>query len=195
MEEGTQLAREVRRVPDSLCLQQMTALVAHNDLQSSPDCEPKSWDERIPKANAVYVLASSADDDVAAQLIAIQEAIENRAFYMRCGSDLRRSTNAPAARCGLGKVADKPTAEPSRSDLLYRRIGLFLQRGGDWRQVDLVHYADMLKTLAYAPRTRRRLPIELFFGKSCEQPFRSFVVCQKVSGKPDRPSRRNCFVL
>ena len=77
MEEGTQLAREVRRVPDSLCLQQMTAFVAHNDLQSSPDCEPKSWDERIPKANAVYVLASSADNDVAARLVARQEAIEN----------------------------------------------------------------------------------------------------------------------
>src|SRR5215472_12039894 len=109
MEEGTQLAREVRRVPDSLCLQQMTAFVAYNDLQSSTDCEPKSWDERIPKANAVDVLASSADDEVAARLVARQEAIENRDFYMRCGSDLRRSADAPAARRGLGKVADKPT--------------------------------------------------------------------------------------
>src|SRR5215469_11711265 len=109
IEQGTQLAREVRRVPDSLCLQQMTAFVTYNDLQSSPDCEPKSWDERIPKANAVYVLASSADNDVAARLVARQEAIENRDFYMRCGSDLRRSANALAARGGLGKVADKPT--------------------------------------------------------------------------------------
>ena len=74
----SRLAREVHRVPDSLSLQQMTAFVAHNDLQPSPHCEPKSWDERIPKANAIYVLASSADDDVAAR----QEAIENRDFYM-----------------------------------------------------------------------------------------------------------------
>jgi len=109
MEERTELAQEVRRVPDSLCLQQMTALVAHNDLQSGPDCEPKSGDERIPKANAVYVLASSADDDVSARLVARQEAIDNSDFYMRCGSDLRRSANAPAARRRLGKVADKPT--------------------------------------------------------------------------------------
>lgn len=62
-------------------MQQMTALVAHNDLKSGPDSEPKSWDERIPKANAVYVLASSAADDVAARLVARQEAIENRDFY------------------------------------------------------------------------------------------------------------------
>ena len=63
-------------------MQQMTAFVAHNDLQSSPDCEPKSWDERIPKANAIYVLASRADDDVTARLVARQEAIDNSDFYM-----------------------------------------------------------------------------------------------------------------
>src|SRR5215469_13947523 len=165
MEEGTQLAREVRRVPDSLCLQQMTAFVAHNDLKSSPDCEPKSGDERIPKANAVYVLASSPDNDVAARLVARQEAIENRDFYMRCWSNLRRSANAPVARRRLSKVADKPTAEPSRSDLLYRRIGFLFKRGADWRQVDLVHYAQMFKTLSHAPGARRRLPIELCFSK------------------------------
>ncbi len=102
--------REVRRILDSLCLQQMTAFVAHNDLQSSPDCEPKSGDERIPKANAIYVLTSSADDDVAARLVPRQEAIENRDFYMRRGSDLLRSANAHAARRRLGKVADKPTS-------------------------------------------------------------------------------------
>src|SRR5262249_41675251 len=156
----------------------MTAFVAHNDLQSSTDCEPKSWDERIPKANAIYVLASSADDDVAARWVARQEAIENRDSYLRCGFDLRGSANALAARGGRGKVADKPTAEPSGSDLLYRRIGLLLERGGDWRQIDLVHYAEMLKTLSHAPGARRRLPIELFIGESCEQPFSSFVVCQ-----------------
>lgn len=155
----------------------MTAFVAHNDLQSSPDCEPKSWDERIPEANAVYVLASSADDDVAARLVASQEAIEDRDFHVRCGADLCRSANAPAARRGLGKAADKPTAEPSGGDLLYRRIGLLLERGGDWRQIDLVHYAEMLKTLSHAPGARRRLPIKLFTGKSREQPFRSSVVC------------------
>ena len=32
--------------------------------------------------------------------------------------------------------------------------------------------------IVHAPGARRRLPIELFFGKSCEQPFCSFVVCQ-----------------
>src|SRR5215467_6091453 len=134
MEQGTQLAWEVRCVPDSLCLQQMTAFVAHNDLKSSPDGEPKSSDEGIPKADAVYFLASSADDDVAARLVARQEAVENRDFYMRCGSDLRRSADASAARRGLGKVADKPAPEPSRGDLLDWRIRFLFKRGGDWRQ-------------------------------------------------------------
>src|SRR5215472_5530393 len=117
----------------------MAALVPDNDHQSCPHCEPKSWDERIPKANAVYVLAASASDDVAARLIARQEAIENGHFHMRCRSDLRRSTNAHAARRGLGKVADEPTPEPTGSDLLYRMIRMVLERGGDWRQIDLVH--------------------------------------------------------
>src|SRR6516164_4689891 len=49
---------------------------------------------------------------------------------------------------------------------------------GDWRQIDLVHYAEMLKALSHAPGAWRRLPIELFIAESCEQPFSSFVVCQ-----------------
>ena len=111
----------------------MTAFVAHNDLQSSPDCEPKSWDERIPKANAVYVLASSTDDDVAARLVARQEAIEYRDFDVRCRSDLRRRANAPAARLQAKRQKgsaptvgqDAGTRTSRASDMESRRLATF----------------------------------------------------------------------
>lgn len=91
-------ARKVRCVPDAFGLQQMTALVACKDLESSPDCESKSWDERIPKANVVYVLAPSFEDELAARFVAGEKSIKNAKGYTRGGPDLGRSANTLARR-------------------------------------------------------------------------------------------------
>ena len=91
-------ARKVRCVPDAFGLQQMTALVACNDLESSPDRESKSRDERIPKANAVYVLAPCFEDELAARFVAAEKSIKNGKGDTRGGPDLGRSANTLAAR-------------------------------------------------------------------------------------------------
>jgi hypothetical protein len=47
----------------------MTAFVASNDLQPGSDRESNARDERIPKPNAVYVLATHSDDEFAARFV------------------------------------------------------------------------------------------------------------------------------
>jgi hypothetical protein len=56
----------------------MSAFVANQDFQSSPNRESKPGKKRIPEANPVYVDAASPDDKVAASLVAIQEPPQHR---------------------------------------------------------------------------------------------------------------------
>src|SRR5258708_37721299 len=99
----------------------MPAFVADNDLESSPHRESKSWKKRVPEANAVYVVAASAEDKVTACLVARQKTIENRKVGTRAGPDLSRSGSALGARRGLRKVADKPDPQPAGGGLLHGR--------------------------------------------------------------------------
>src|SRR5258706_5812014 len=172
----------------------MPAFVADNDLESSPYRESKSWKKRVPEANAVYVVAASAEDKVTACLVARQKTIENRKVGTRSGPDLSRSGSALAARRGLRKVADKPAPQPSGSDLLHWRTRLLPKRVRDRPQIAFVGDAEMLQTLPDAPTARRRLPIELFLGESADQVPRGLVDCAKVRGEPDGPGRRECFL-
>jgi hypothetical protein len=48
----------------------MTAFVAGNDFKSSPGRETNSRNKRIPKPNAVYVLAARSDNEFAARFVA-----------------------------------------------------------------------------------------------------------------------------
>jgi hypothetical protein len=48
----------------------MTVFVAGNDFESSPGRKTNSRDKRIPKPNAVYVLAARSDDEFAARFVA-----------------------------------------------------------------------------------------------------------------------------
>src|SRR5713226_2151210 len=172
----------------------MTAFVADNDLESSPHCESKSRKKRVPEANAVYVVAAGAEDKVTACLVARQETVENRKVGTGPRPDLSRSGSTLAVRRGLRKAADKPGPEPSGSDLLHWRTRLLPKRGRDRREIGFVGDAEMFKTLPDAPRARRRLPIELFIGESTDQVPGGLVVCAKVSGEPDGPSRRGSFM-
>src|SRR5712692_1288959 len=172
----------------------MTAFVADNDLESSPYRESKSRKKRVPEANAVYVVATSAEDKLTACLVARQKTIENRKVGTRPRPDLSRSGSTLAVRRGLHEAADKPAPEPSGSNLLDWRTRLLPKCGRDRRQIEFVGDAKMLQTLPDAPTARRRLPIELFIGESTDQVPGGLVVCAKVSGEPDGPSRRECFM-
>ena len=172
----------------------MTAFVAHNSLESSPYRESNPWKKRVPEANAVYVVAASSEDNVAACLVGRQKTIENRNVGMRSRPDLSRSGSTLALRRGLHKAADKPAPGPSGSDLFHGRTRLVPKRGRDRRQIRLVGDAEMLKTLADAPGARCRLPIELFLGQSTDQVPGGLVVCAKASGEPNGPGRRECFM-
>src|SRR5229473_1216064 len=99
----------------------MTAFVACNDFESSPDGESNSQDKRIPKTNVVHVLSTCSEDEFAARFVAGQESIENSKVDTRCGPDLGRSGNTLAVWRGLDKAADKPAPEPPGGDLLHRR--------------------------------------------------------------------------
>ena len=146
----------------------MTAFVADNDLESSPYRESKSRKKRVPEANAVYVVAASAEDKVTACLVARQKTVENRKVGTRPRPDLSGSGSTLAVRRGLRKAADKPAPEPSGSDVLHWRTRLLPKRGRDRRQIGFIGDAEMLKTLPDAPRPRRQLPIELFIGESID---------------------------
>src|SRR5229473_552807 len=172
----------------------MTALVADNDLESSPYRESKSRKKRVPEANAIYVIAASAEDKVTACSVARQKTIENRKVGTRPRPDLSRSVSTLAVRRGLCKAANKPRPQPSGSDLLHWRTRPVPKRGSDRRQIGFIGDAEMLKTLPNAPGARRRLPIELFIGESTDQVPGGLVVCAKVSGEPDGPSRRERFM-
>src|SRR5258708_17671340 len=172
----------------------MPAFVADNDLESSHHRESKSWKKRVPEANAVYVVAASAEDKVTACLVARQKTIENRKVGTRSRPDLSRSGSALAVRRGLSKVADKPAPKPSGSDLRHWGTRLLPKCGRDRRQIALVGRAEMLQTLTDAPTARRRLPIELFLAESAAQVPGGLVVCAKVRGQPDGPGRRECFL-
>jgi hypothetical protein len=172
----------------------MSAFVADHDLEASPYRESKSWKKRVPEANAVYVVAASAEDKVTACLVARQKTIENRKVGTRSRPDLSRSGSALAVRRGLRKVADKPAPKPSRSDLRHWGTRLLPKCGRDRRQIALVGRAEMLETLPDAPTARRRLPVELLLGESADQVPGGLVVCAEVRGEPEGPSRRECFL-
>ena len=67
--QNPSILREVHGVPGSFCLQQVPAFMACNDLESCPHRESKSRNERIPEANAVYVLAASPQNKFTARLV------------------------------------------------------------------------------------------------------------------------------
>lgn len=158
-----------------------------NDLQPRPDPEQKSGDEWIPEPDAIYVLCSRPDDKLAARLVTGEESVDHGKVNMRSGSDFARRGGALSLWRGLHKSADKPTAEPSGSNLLHRRIGFLFKRRGNGSHVRLVRDAQMLETLSHAPGARRRLPIELFNGESIDHSLRGLVIRSQLKGEPDGP--------
>src|SRR5579863_4494268 len=107
----------------------MTPFVARNDLESRADRESNSRDKRIPKPNAVYILAARSNEEFAAGSVIGQESVENADADVRRRSDFAGSGSALAVRRGLNKAADKPASEPPGSDLLRRRIRHSFERG------------------------------------------------------------------
>jgi len=149
-------------------LEEVTTLVAFNDLKSRPDRESNSGEKWIPEANPIHVLGARARDHFSTCFIAEQESIKNREFHTSSRPDFSRSGSTLGLGRRLDKAADKPPPEPSGRDIVRRRIGFSLKRGGNRRQVRFVREANVLKTLPHAPGSRRRLPIQLFLAESCK---------------------------
>jgi hypothetical protein len=179
---------------DALGLKKMTAFMADNDLESGTDGESNSRDKRIPKANAVEVFGAGADHEFPAGFVSIEKAFENGSANVRRGPNLRWSRSSLGDRRRLDKAANKPAPEPSASNLFDRRIRFAVDRRRDGRQIGFVRDAEMLETLAHAPRARRRLPIELFLGKSSYELPGVVVVGVQVRSKADGPSGRAPFL-
>lgn len=189
------LVRELGGVPDSFRLQEMTAFVAGNDLESRADGEANSRGKRIPKTDAVHVLASRMDDEFAACLIAGQESIKNRKLHISSGgSDFGWSRKVAAFGRGFNKFTDEPAGDPTGSDLLDRGIRVIGKRGGNRGEVRFIGNGKMLKALANTPGTRRRMPIELFPAETGGERLCGLVVCAQLKRKADRPGGRVRFL-
>jgi hypothetical protein len=171
----------------------MSAFVAYQDFQPGPYGESKYRNKRVPEANAIYVYTASPDDKVAACLVAGQKTIQNRKVRARSWPNLSRSLCALALGRGLRETPDKPGPEPSRSNLLDRRMRLPTNRGGNRRQVGFAGRAEMLEALPNAPRARRWLPIQLFLIQCRDHILRGPIVCSKLARKPNNPRSRQCF--
>jgi hypothetical protein len=110
-------------------------------------------------------LARRADHEFPTGFVSGEKSFENGSANVRRGPDLRWSRSALGERRRLNKGANKPAPEPSGSNLLDWRIRFAVDRYRHGRQIGFGRDAEMLETLAYTPRARRRLPIELFLGE------------------------------
>ena len=172
----------------------MTAFVACNDGEPGPHREPYPFHKGIPKANAVYIFAASAKDQVPARLIAGQKAIEHREADVGRRPDLPRRWRPLALRRRFNKIAKEPAPKPSGDDLLDRSISLLFQRRRNRRQIRLVRNAQVFQALPHAPAFRRRLPVQLFFAEPRNQPLRALIARVEIMDKPDMPRRHHRFL-
>jgi len=62
---------------DALGLKEVTALVGGNDFETRADSEAEAGDEGIPEAEAVDVFGLRDEEQVAASLVAGEEAVED----------------------------------------------------------------------------------------------------------------------
>ena len=145
----------------SLSLQQMPALVSPHDLQACSDCEAQQRNEGIPKPNAVDVVGTRPADQIACDIVAPKELLEDGWVDLPGRCNFPGRSSPPAARRRLDICADEPSAEPSGRDVLHGRWRRIVQRIRDRRQIDFVGSMEMLQALANAPDIFRRLPVEL----------------------------------
>jgi hypothetical protein len=184
------LLREICGLADALGLLKMAAFVRGDDFESGADAEANSGDERIREANAVHVVSVGLPHRVADGLIAGEKTVEDARSDVGSGLDLGWSFDALGGWRRLDDIAEEPTAEPSRIDLIDGRVRLALERGGDRRQVGIVSKGEMLETLADAPGSWRGLPVELRFTESSDEGARGLIAGGEVGGEASGPGGR-----
>jgi len=158
--------RERNRFADSFRLLQVTPLVTRNDLEAGAHGESNPRKERIAKPNAVHVLGPRFPDQFAACLVTRKKSIQDGQPYPCPGPDFGRRTNPLAFIRRLHKFSEKPPAEPAWSNVFSRRVWSSSKRGPNRWQIRLIGDAQMLETLADAPRPWSWLPIQLFVGEA-----------------------------
>lgn len=164
--------------------------MADDDSETGTYLVSYSPEKRIPEADAVYVMVASAEEELAAGLIAGEKAVENGMVDTRGRPNLSRSASTLSLRRGFHKAADKPIAEPSGLDLVDGRTRFALKRGGERRHKRIVCDAEVLDALPDAPGAGRWLPIQLFICEPGNERLGRFVVCGKVLGEAVTPRER-----
>jgi hypothetical protein len=112
----------------SFSLQQVPALVPPHDLQACSDCEAQQRNEGIPKSNAIYVVGARAADQIACDIVAPEQQVENGRVDLlgRCNFSGGSSPLSMGRRLDI--CADEPSAEASGSDVLHWRLRSIVQR-------------------------------------------------------------------
>jgi len=68
---------ELRRLPHTLSLQEVAALVLRNDLQACSNRESQQGDKRILESNAVHIVNTCPGDKLSRRLVGAKESIED----------------------------------------------------------------------------------------------------------------------
>jgi hypothetical protein len=161
LHRAARVTRKFQALPDAFGLEQMPALVSHQDLQTCSDRETKPWNKGVLESDTVYVVLPCVEDQLASLAVAAEEPFENGRFDLCAGRNLFRRPGPSRAGRGLDIVANEPSAEPARRDLRNHSERTSRQRTRHRRKVHLVGDTQVLETLSDAPLVSTRLPVQL----------------------------------
>src|SRR5262245_48124672 len=96
----------------------MAALVLGDDFQSRTHGESKQRNERIPEANAIYIVVARPADKFSHYLVAPKKRFQNRRFDVFAWLDLLGRPGTPGLRRWLDIFSNEPAAQPARNNFL-----------------------------------------------------------------------------
>src|SRR5687768_13551578 len=147
----------------------------------------------IPESNAVDVAGLRALDDLPGIVVAAKEPIENRRVRSGPRSNRLRCTGTFRLRRRFDVVANEPSAEPPRRDLLDYGGWMSRQRARDRGEVLVVGDAQVFEALADAPLARTWRPGKLVRRQPLGQRRPPLVVGVEFGDQPEAPGWRRLF--
>jgi hypothetical protein len=160
---------ELRGVADALGLEEVATLVGGDDFEAGADGETEAGDKGIPETDAIDVFDAGGFEEVAAGLIAGEEAVEDGMIHVGGGLDFCRCGNALGVGRRLDEAAEEPAGEPAEADFVSGRIGFVFESGTNGREVGVAGGAEVIEALADAPGGGSGLPVELLLGQVGEK--------------------------
>jgi hypothetical protein len=132
---------------DPFSLQQVPALVPPHDLEACSDREAQQRNEWIPESNAIDVVGARPADQIARDMVAPQQQVENGSVDVPGRCDCPGRSSLLATRRWLDICVDEPSAQPAGRDVLHWRWRSIVQRIRDRRQIDFVGGMEVLQAL------------------------------------------------